>query len=134
MPQDFEFKDLNLSQVWSRLALTATQLSQLTGVSRRSGIGAGIARRLVDDDAAVFLTGWSAHDAEQPWGADPGFIFQLLVIRSLIDRIDADTLIATGWYPAMARKAILDARRHEERSGVTHCQSPRAGRTGKDGA
>ncbi len=34
-PQHFEFKDLNLSQVWSRLALTATQLSQLTGVSRR---------------------------------------------------------------------------------------------------
>ena len=34
-PQDFEFQELNLSQVWSRLALTATQLSQLTGVSRR---------------------------------------------------------------------------------------------------
>jgi hypothetical protein len=33
--QEFEFKDLNLSQVWARLALTATQLSQLTGVSRR---------------------------------------------------------------------------------------------------
>jgi DNA-binding transcriptional MerR regulator len=34
-PKDFEFQNLNLSQVWSRLALTATQLSQLTGVSRR---------------------------------------------------------------------------------------------------
>jgi DNA-binding transcriptional MerR regulator len=34
-PQNFDFKDLNLSQVWARLALTATQLSQLTGVSRR---------------------------------------------------------------------------------------------------
>jgi hypothetical protein len=34
-PQEFAFKDLNLSQVWARLALTATQLSQLTGVSRR---------------------------------------------------------------------------------------------------
>ena len=33
--REFEFQDLNLSQVWSRLALTATQLSQLTGVSRR---------------------------------------------------------------------------------------------------
>jgi len=34
-PRDFAFQDLNLSQVWARLALTATQLSQLTGVSRR---------------------------------------------------------------------------------------------------
>jgi hypothetical protein len=33
--QDFQFADPNLSQVWARLALTATQLSQLTGVSRR---------------------------------------------------------------------------------------------------
>ena len=34
-PSDFEFQDPNLTQVWSRLALTATQLSRLTGVSRR---------------------------------------------------------------------------------------------------
>jgi 3-oxoacyl-[acyl-carrier protein] reductase len=44
----------------------------VTGVSRRQAIGAGIARRLVADGAAVFLHSWSPHDAEQPWGADPG--------------------------------------------------------------
>jgi 3-oxoacyl-[acyl-carrier protein] reductase len=44
----------------------------ITGVSRRQGIGAGIARRLVADGAAVFLHSWSPHDAEQPWGADAG--------------------------------------------------------------
>jgi DNA-binding transcriptional MerR regulator len=34
-PDSFAFEDPNLTQVWARLALTATQLSQLTGVSRR---------------------------------------------------------------------------------------------------
>jgi 3-oxoacyl-[acyl-carrier protein] reductase len=44
----------------------------VTGVSRRIAIGAGIARRLVGDGAAVLMHSWSAHDAEQPWGSDPG--------------------------------------------------------------
>ncbi|HEX6021480.1 MAG TPA: SDR family oxidoreductase [Solirubrobacter sp.] len=42
----------------------------VTGVSREGGIGAAIARRLAADGFALFLTGWSPHDAEQPWGAD----------------------------------------------------------------
>lgn len=41
----------------------------VTGVSRPDGIGAAIARRLAGDGAGLFLTGWPAHDAEQPWGA-----------------------------------------------------------------
>lgn len=32
---DFRFEELNLAEVWARLALTATQLSRLTGISRR---------------------------------------------------------------------------------------------------
>lgn len=41
----------------------------MTGVSRREGIGAAIARRLAAGGAAVFTQGWQAHDAAQPWGA-----------------------------------------------------------------
>lgn len=44
----------------------------VTGVSRRAGIGYAIARRLLDAGAAVFIHGWTAHDATQRWGADPG--------------------------------------------------------------
>ena len=50
----------------------AGRAALVTGASRRIAIGAAIARRLVSDGAAVLVHGWSAHDAEQPWGADPG--------------------------------------------------------------
>jgi DNA-binding transcriptional MerR regulator len=32
---DFRFEEPNLAEVWAKLALTATQLSRLTGISRR---------------------------------------------------------------------------------------------------
>jgi 3-oxoacyl-[acyl-carrier protein] reductase len=50
----------------------------VTGVSRRRGIGFAIARRLLHDGAAVFVHSWRAHDAEQPWGADPAGIHGVL--------------------------------------------------------
>jgi 3-oxoacyl-[acyl-carrier protein] reductase len=50
----------------------------VTGVSRRAGIGFAIARRLLADGASVVAHSWSAHDAQQPWGADPGGIAAVL--------------------------------------------------------
>jgi 3-oxoacyl-[acyl-carrier protein] reductase len=44
----------------------------VTGASRRAGIGYSIARHLHDAGAAVFIHGWTAHDADQRWGAEPG--------------------------------------------------------------
>jgi 3-oxoacyl-[acyl-carrier protein] reductase len=46
------------------------RVALVTGVSRRVGIGAAIATRLLADGASVLATGWSPHDAEMPWGAD----------------------------------------------------------------
>jgi 3-oxoacyl-[acyl-carrier protein] reductase len=43
----------------------------VTGVSRRAGIGFAVARRLASDGFSVMAHHWSAHDALQPWGADP---------------------------------------------------------------
>jgi len=43
----------------------------VTGLSRRIGIAYGLARRLAARGATVLATSWAAHDAEQPWGADP---------------------------------------------------------------
>lgn len=42
----------------------------VTGVSRRIGIAFTVARRLAAEGMNVFATGWTPHDAGQPWGAD----------------------------------------------------------------
>ncbi|BAN04499.1 SDR family oxidoreductase [Ilumatobacter coccineus] len=44
------------------------RVALVTGVSRRVGIAAAVARRLHDAGATVVATGWSPHDDEMPWG------------------------------------------------------------------
>ena len=44
----------------------------VTGAGRRVAIGAAIARRLAADGLRVVVHSWSAADAEQPRGEDPG--------------------------------------------------------------
>lgn len=52
----------------------ASRVALVTGVSRRAGIGFAVVRHLLADGLHVFVHGFSPHDAEQPWGADPGAI------------------------------------------------------------
>jgi 3-oxoacyl-[acyl-carrier protein] reductase len=66
----------------------------VTGVSRRRGIGFAVARRLLADGLHVLIHSWSAHDAEQPWGADPGGVERLLeelgVVGQRLEHVEAD--------------------------------------------
>jgi 3-oxoacyl-[acyl-carrier protein] reductase len=48
------------------------RVALVTGVSRRIGIAATIARQMLLDGASVLATGWHPHDADQPWGAESG--------------------------------------------------------------
>jgi 3-oxoacyl-[acyl-carrier protein] reductase len=56
----------------------AGRVALVTGVSRRVGIGMAVARRLAGLGADLFVTSWTAHDREQPGGADPGGIEAVL--------------------------------------------------------
>jgi 3-oxoacyl-[acyl-carrier protein] reductase len=50
--------------------MTLMKTALVTGVSRRIGIAFTVARRLAADGMRVLATGWTPHDAEQPWGVD----------------------------------------------------------------
>jgi 3-oxoacyl-[acyl-carrier protein] reductase len=73
---------------------TGERVVVVTGVSRRAGIGFAIARRLLDDGAKVLIHSFSAHDAEQPWGADAGgmdaLIGELGGVSDRLRHIEAD--------------------------------------------
>ena len=50
----------------------AGRVALVTGVTRRAGIGAAIARELARAGAKVFVTGFRQYDQQQAWGIEPG--------------------------------------------------------------
>jgi 3-oxoacyl-[acyl-carrier protein] reductase len=75
----------------------AGRVAMVTGVSRRIGIGMAVARRLAGLGADLFVTSWTAHDRDQPWGADPGGMDAVLAeLRSApgarVEHLEADFL------------------------------------------
>ena len=85
----------------------AGRVALVTGASRRIAIGAAVARRLCDDGAAVMVHAWSPHDAEQPWGADPGGA------EALVDELRGDggraEFISADLADPAAPAALVDA-------------------------
>lgn len=83
----------------------------VTGVSRRSGIGFAVARRLGELGADLYLQGWRAHDAGQPWGEDaagPEALVEELRERtgSRVEYAEADL-----GHPEAPERLVADARR-----------------------
>lgn len=70
------------------------RVAVVTGVSRKAGIGFAVAQRLLRDGARVLIHSFSAHDAEQPWGAEPGgmdgVVSELGGISDRLDHVEAD--------------------------------------------
>jgi 3-oxoacyl-[acyl-carrier protein] reductase len=54
------------------------RVALVTGVSRRTGIGFAIAKRLAIFGSDLFIHHFSPFDAQQPWGADTGGIGSIL--------------------------------------------------------
>lgn len=82
----------------------------VTGVSRRIGIGAAVARRLAEAGFDLFLHSWSPHDAQQPWGADvdgPSAIVAELRTQVRVEHLAAD--LADPDAPARLLAAVEEA-------------------------
>ena len=65
----------------SRSSSLSGRVALVTGVSRRIGIGAALAARLLDDGASVLTTGFEAFDEEMPWDTDSGGAVAALAAR-----------------------------------------------------
>ena len=97
----------------------------VTGASRRIAIGAAIARRLVADGAAVLLHSWAPHDAEQPWGVDPGgpeaLVDELRQAGGRVEHISAD--LADRDAPATVVDAARDVFGHVDALVANHARA-----------
>lgn len=97
----------------------------VTGASRRIAIGAAIARRVVAEGATVLLHSWAPHDAEQPWGADPGgpqaLVDELRQAGGRVEHVSAD--LGDPDAPAALVDAARNAFGHVDAVVANHARS-----------
>ena len=108
----------------------AGRVALVTGVSRRIGIGMAVAGRLADLGADLFLTSWTAHDRDQPWGADPGGTDAVLAELGAgrgtrIEQLGADLLDPEA--PGRVLAAATEAYGHVDQLVCNHARSSAGG-------
>ena len=115
----------------------AGRVAMVTGVSRRVGIGMAVARRLAGLGADLFVTSWTAHDREQPWGADPGGIEAVLaelragptasgdLVVGRVEHLEADFLDPEA--PGQVMAAAVQAFGHVDVLVCNHARSSGGG-------
>ena len=109
----------------------------VTGVSRRTGIGYAVARRLAALGASLFLHHYRPHDRGQPWGEDPGGLAAVIggVRGALADPAasvrDTEVDLALPAAPAALISAAAAACGHLD---ILVCNHARSGGDGPLGA
>lgn len=104
------------------------RVALVTGVSRRTGIGFAVARRLLADGMHVFVHGFGAHDEGQPWGADPagtdGVLAALAAPADRLGHLECD--LADPDAPAALVDAAMDRFGALDVVVANHARSSRA--------
>jgi 3-oxoacyl-[acyl-carrier protein] reductase len=109
----------------------AGRVALVTGVSRRIGIGMAVARHLAGLGAGLFVTSWTAHDRDQPWGADPGGMDAVLdELRAApgarrVEHLEADFLDPEA--PERVLAAAVEAYGHVDVLVCNHARSSAGG-------
>jgi 3-oxoacyl-[acyl-carrier protein] reductase len=109
------------------------RVALVTGVSRRVGIGMAVSRRLAGLGAGLFVTSWTAHDREQPWGADPGGVAAVLAElrptvvspQQRVEQLEADFLDPDA--PDRVMAAAVEAFGHVDVLVCNHARSSQGG-------
>jgi 3-oxoacyl-[acyl-carrier protein] reductase len=84
------------------------RVALVTGISRRVGIGAAVARRLAGSGHRLFLTGLPAYDDEQPYGGDPDGVAAIMAELGGGDHHYAATDLSDPGAPAELVRAAAD--------------------------
>jgi 3-oxoacyl-[acyl-carrier protein] reductase len=89
-----------------------------------------VARRLAGLGAGLFVTSWTEHDREQPWGADPGGVDAVLAelrapVGSRVEHLEVDFLDPEA--PDQAMAAAAEAFGHVDMLVCNHARSSSGG-------
>lgn len=112
-----------MSELASPVQPLAGRVAVVTGVSRRIGIGFGIAQHLLRAGADLFIQHYQPFDAAQPWGGDviADLVAELRTIGPRVEHLHADFSDPTA--PEQVMRAAVDTCGHVDILVANHAYS-----------